>query len=46
MQWRNAENGYLETDTNGVSFKPAPDGVAATKEIHGHDGRTKLRWLD
>ncbi|OYR86031.1 hypothetical protein DJ84_01060 [Halorubrum ezzemoulense] len=46
MQWRNAENGDLETDSNGCAFKPAPDGLAATKEIHGHDGRTTVRFLD
>ena len=46
MQWRNAENDGLGTDSNGCAFKPAPDGLAATKEIHGHDGRTTVRFLD
>ena len=46
MQWRNAVNDDLETDSNGCAFKPAPDGLAATKEIHGHDGRTSVRFLD
>ena len=46
MQWRNAENDDLETDSNGCAFKPAPDGLEATKEIHGHDGRTIVRFLD
>lgn len=46
MQWRNAENDDLETDSNGVAFKPAPDGIEATIEIHGHEGRTELRWID
>jgi len=46
MQWRNAENGDLNTESNGCAFKPAPDGVEATVEIHGHGGRTELRWID
>jgi hypothetical protein len=46
MQWRNAENDDLDTDSNGVAFKPAPDGVGATVEIHGHGGRTVIRWID
>ena len=46
MQWCNAENDGLETDSNGCAFKPAPDGLAATEEIHGHGGRTSVRFLD
>lgn len=46
MQWRNAENDDLETASNGCAFKPAPDGVEVTVEIHGHEGRTELRWVD
>lgn len=46
MQWRNADNADLDTDSNGCAFKPAPDGVEATEEIHGHGGRTELRWVD
>ena len=46
MQWRNVENEDLETTSNGVAFKPAPDGIAATEEIHGHEGRTQIRWVD
>ena len=46
MQWRNAANDDLETDSNGCAFKPAPDGLAATEAIHGHDGRTTVRFLD
>ena len=39
-------NDGLETDSNGCAFKPAPDGLAATEEIHGHGGRTSVRFLD
>ena len=46
MQWRNKENEDLDIDSNGCAFKPAPDGVEATIEIHGHEGRTELRWID
>jgi len=46
MQWRNAENDGLVTGSNGCAFKPAPDGLAATEEIHGHDGRTRVRFID
>lgn len=46
MQWRNADNEDLDSDSNGCSFKPAPDGIEATKEIHGHEGRTEMVWID
>lgn len=46
MQWRNDQNPDLETRSNGCAFKPAPDGIEATEEIHGHGGRTEVRYLD
>lgn len=46
MQWFNEENEDLEIDSNGCAFKPAPSGAEATIEIHGHEGRTELRWVD
>ena len=46
MQWRNRKNEDLDTNSNGCAFKPASDGVEATVEIHGHEGRTELRWID
>jgi hypothetical protein len=46
MQWRNQENDDLSTDSNGCAFKPAPDGIEATIEIHGHEGRTEVRFID
>lgn len=46
MQWRNDENPNLNTRSNGVAFKPAPDGIEATREIHGHGGRTEVVWID
>jgi hypothetical protein len=46
LQWRNGENDDLATDSNGCAFKPAPDGVEATIEVHGHEGRTRVEWID
>lgn len=46
MMWRNGENDDLEISENGVAFKPAPTGVEATVEIHGHGGKTNIRWID
>lgn len=46
MQWRNDRNDDLDTSSNGVAFKPAPDGIEATREIHGHDGKTGVRFID
>ena len=46
MQWLNDRNDDLDTKSNGVAFKPAPDGVEATVEIHGHEGRTEVRFVD
>lgn len=42
MQWQNDINEELDTESNGVAFKPAPDGVEATREIHGHGGNTEV----
>ena len=46
MQWRNGENADLPIDENGMATKPAPTGAEATEVIHGHGGRTELRWID
>lgn len=46
MKWNNADNPRLETDSDGLSIKPAPDGAEATEEIHGHGGKTEIRWCE
>lgn len=46
MKWYNATNDRLDTNTDGISLKPAPDGAEATEEIHGHGGRTELVWTE
>ena len=46
MMWDNTDNDDLDTSSNGCAFKPAPDGVEATREVHGHDGRTEVVFID
>lgn len=46
MQWHNEDNEQLADIPNGMAVKPAPNGVEATREVHGHEGRTELRWMD
>jgi len=46
MQWMNEDNEELETRNNGCAFKPASDGIEATEEIHGHEGRTEVVFID
>ncbi len=46
MQWDNTNNPDLDTTSNGCAFKPAPDGIEATVEIHGHGGRTEVVFID
>jgi len=40
------DNDDLDTTSDGFSFKPGPDGVEDTIEVHGHGGRTKIEWID
>lgn len=44
LEW-DAANHDIDA-VNGLAIKPAPDGVDAVLEIHGHDGSTGIRWLD
>ena len=46
MMWYNDGKEELDVDSNGFSFKPAPDGVTATEIIHGHGGRTEVQYID
>lgn len=46
MQWDNIGNDDLDTTENGCAFKPAPNGIDATREIHGHEGRTEIEYID
>lgn len=46
MQWHNEDNEQLADIPNGLAVKPAPNGIEATLEVHGHEGRTELEWMD
>jgi hypothetical protein len=46
FEWFNDENPDLDTTQNGLTVKPGPDGAEDLVEVHGHEGRTKLEWLD
>lgn len=46
MMWHNEDNDRLAEIPNGLAIKPAPNGIEAVKEVHGHDGKTKLVWID
>jgi len=46
MMWYNDQNESLDVGGNGFSFKPAPDGIESTEIIHGHSGRTEVRFID
>ena len=46
LQWHNADNDRLEDIPNGMAVKPGPSGIEATREVHGHGGRTEIEWLD
>lgn len=46
LQWQNDDNSNVDLNTNATAFKPAPNGIEQVKRVHGHGGRTKVRWLD
>jgi hypothetical protein len=46
MQWHNEDNDRLADIPNGLAIKPAPNGIEAVREVHGHDGKTELVWMD
>lgn len=46
MQWLNKDNDNVKTANNGCSFKPAPDGIESTIDIHGHGGKTEVVFID
>lgn len=46
FEWLNDSNPRLDTAQNGLSVKPGPDGFEDTIEVHGHDGRTTIRYVD
>lgn len=46
LEWLNDENDDLQTTANGLSLKPAPNGVEDTIAVHGHGGRTRVVYVD
>jgi hypothetical protein len=46
LHWYNEQNDSISTTSDGFSFKPGPDGVEDTIEVHGHGGRTQIEWID
>lgn len=46
LQWRNAGNEQLSDIPNGMATKPAPNGIEAVREVHGHGGKTEIVWID
>lgn len=44
IEWLNTENSNVDTNFNGhASYPGGPDDVI---EVHGHEGRTRLVWVD
>lgn len=46
FEWLNEQNETLDATQNGLTMKQAPDGIEDTIAIHGHEGRTKIEWID
>ena len=46
MQWLNEENDRVQTRRNGWALYPSREGALDAEEVHGHGGRTTIRWVD
>lgn len=44
IQWLNDHNPSVSTEANGHASYPG--GIEDVIEVHGHDGRTEVRWVD
>lgn len=44
IQWLNDRNPNVSTKVNGHTSYPG--GIKDVEEVHGHDGRTEVRWID
>jgi len=42
IHWFNEDNPNLNTTSDGFSFKPGPDGMEDTIQVHGHGGKTEV----
>lgn len=45
MQWQN-DACNNDISVNAMALKPAPNGIEQVRKVHGHGGKTKIRWLD
>lgn len=43
MEWLNAANETVDTEDNGWAIYSSIEDAEA---VHGHDGRTEIKWLD
>lgn len=46
MMWMNEDNDDIDIDVNATAWKNGPNGIEQVRRVHGHGGRTKIRWLD
>jgi len=44
MEWLNDENNRVDTAFNGHASYPG--GADDLIEVHGHDGRTRIEWIE
>lgn len=44
IEWLNDENDRVQTEFNGHASYPG--GIDDVREVHGHGGRTEVRWMD
>lgn len=46
MQWLNERNNRIQTERNGLAIYPSRSGIEDTVEVHGHEGKTEVRFID
>ncbi|MCH7660733.1 MAG: hypothetical protein IH933_09195 [Euryarchaeota archaeon] len=44
LQWLNDDGNDVAAEMNGHASYPG--GIDDAIKVHGHDGRTEIRWLD
>lgn len=43
LEWKNGDNDRVQTSRNGLAVYEDMEDLL---EIHGHDGKTTVRWVD
>ncbi|AGM11191.1 hypothetical protein M197_gp26 [Haloarcula hispanica tailed virus 2] len=46
LQWCNHRNDRVQTDRNGFASYHSERGLEDCLEVHGHEGRTTIEWID